>query len=272
MQTLKLNNMKAIDNKPTVPSFDEIVFENRNKEYGAYTLRRKYNKSLLLSMIVGCFFISATVITPYAILKERPIQRADSSKSKEVVIIMTDLPPIDIPKEELPKIEPLKDKQLAYVAPKVVDSVSPEESNKFINIEDAKTSVKNDSVTDYIPEKKVEIDPEIDNGIKETFTVNEKPTFGIDGDNEFRGWITKNIIYPPEAAEAGLQGKVYLKFVVEKDGSISNIEVLRSEDPILSQEAVRVVGLSPKWTPGKINGNPVRVRMFFPITFALNAN
>lgn len=264
--------MKAIDDKPAVPSFDEIVFENRNKEYGAYTLRKKYNKSLLFSMIVGCFFISATVITPYAILKEKPIQRADSSKSREVVITLTDLPPIDIPKEELPKIEPLKEKQLAYVAPKVVDSVSPEEDNKFINIEDAKTSVKNDSVNEYIPEKKIEIDPEIDNGIKESFTVNEKPVFGIDGDNEFRGWIAKNIIYPPEAVDVGLQGRVYLRFVVEKDGSISNIEVVKSEDPILSKEAVRVVGLSPKWTPGKVNGSPVRVRMFFPITFALSKN
>jgi len=262
--------MKAKNEKPVVPSLDEIVFENRNKEYGAYTLRKKYNKSLLFSMIIGCFFISATVITPYAILKERPIKIADAGKTKEVIITLTDLPPLEIPKEELPKIEPLKDKQLAYVAPKVVDSVSPEEANKFINIEDAKTSVKNDSVTEYIPEKKIEIDPEIENGIKESFTVNEKPLFGIDGDNEFRGWIAKTIIYPPDAVNAGLQGKVYLRFVVEKDGSISNIEVVRSEDPILSKEAVRVVGMSPKWTPGKINGNPVRVRMFFPITFALS--
>ncbi len=264
--------MKTKKDKPDVPSLNEIVFENRNKEYGAYVLRKKYNKSLIFSMIIGCFFISATVITPYAILKERPIQLTDGSKSKEVVITLSEILPIDIPKEDLPKIEPMKENLQVYVVPKVVDSVSPDETNKFINIDDAKASVKNDSVTEYIPEVKIEIDPEIDNEIKESFTVNEKPTFGMGGDNEFRGWIAKNIIYPPEAVDAELQGKVYLRFVVEKNGSISNVIVVRTPDPILSKEAVRVVEMSPKWTPGKINGSPVRVYVNFPITFTLQAN
>lgn len=263
--------MKTRDEKPVVPSLDEIVFENRNKEYGAYTLRKKYNKSLIFSMILGTFFIGATVITPYAILKERPVIKVETKGEKGVTIIVDYLPPIDIPKEEFPKIEPLKVKQLTYVAPEVVDTVSPDETNMFANIEDVRL-IKNDTVVEFIPEKKVEIEQEPDETIKDIFVVNEKPCFGIGCDNEFRGWIAKNIIYPPDAVEVGLQGKVYLRFVIEKDGSISNIEVVKSADPILSKEAVRVVEMSPKWTPGKINGNPVRVRMFFPITFALNGN
>lgn len=263
--------MKAKNEKPVVLSLDEIVFENRNKEYGAYTLRKKYNKSLLLSMLFGTFFIGATVITPYAILKEKPIKIADAGKTKAVVITLTDLPPLEIPKEELPKVEVLKEKLPTYVAPEVVDSVSPNETNKFANIEDAKL-MKNDSVVEFVTEKRIEIEPEPEETIKDIFVVNEKPCFGIGCDNEFRGWIAKNIIYPPEAVEVGLQGRVYLRFVVEKDGSISNIEVVKSVDSILSKEAVRVVGMSPKWTPGKINGSPVRVRMSFPITFTLKDN
>lgn len=264
--------MKAKNEKPVVPSLDEIVFENRNKEYGAYTLRKKYDKSLIISMLLGIFFISATVITPYAILKEKPIKIADAGKTKEVIITLTDLPPLEIPKEDLPKVEILKEKQLAYVAPEVVDSVSPDEKDKFLNIDDAKLLVKNDSVIEYTSEKKIEIDPETDNNINESFTVNEKPVFGTEGDNEFRGWIAKTIIYPPDAVDVGLQGRVYLRFVVEKDGSISNVEVVKSADPILSKEALRVIGLSPKWTPGKINGTPVRVRINFPLTFSLSNN
>ena len=263
--------MKPKDEKPIAPSFDELVFENRNREYGAYILRRKYNKSLIVSMILGTFFIGATVITPYAILKEKPVNVIVPDKSRQVVMILTDLPPLEIPKDELQKEEPLKEKPPAYVAPIVVDSISPEEANKFVNIEDAK-SMENDSVVEFTQEKRIEIEPERPETINDVFTVNEKPCFGLDCDNEFRRWIAKTIIYTPEAVDVGLQGRVYLRFVVEKDGSISNVEVVKSVDPILSREAVRVVEMSPKWTPGKINGSPVRVRINFPITFTLKNN
>ncbi len=85
-------------------------------------------------------------------------------------------------------------------------------------------------------------------------------------------WISQNIKYPPLAADNGIQGKVYLKFVVEKDGSISNIEVIRGVDPSLDKEAVRVISKMPKWKPGKQRGKPVRVSYNLPITFQLNRN
>ncbi len=85
-------------------------------------------------------------------------------------------------------------------------------------------------------------------------------------------WISKNIKYPSLAADNGIQGKVYLKFVVEKDGTISNIEVVRGVDPSLDKEAVRVISKMPKWKPGKQRGKPVRVSYNLPITFQLDRN
>lgn len=82
-------------------------------------------------------------------------------------------------------------------------------------------------------------------------------------------WIGKNVKYPVLAMENGIQGKVLIQFVVEKDGSISNIKVVRRVDPALDKEAIRVISEMPKWKPGKQRGKPVRVSYTLPITFQL---
>lgn len=82
-------------------------------------------------------------------------------------------------------------------------------------------------------------------------------------------WITQRVRYPQLAAEAGIQGKVYIQFVVEKNGSVSNIKVVRGVDELLDKEALRVISEMPKWTPGKQRGKAVRVSYTMPITFKL---
>ncbi len=99
--------------------------------------------------------------------------------------------------------------------------------------------------------------------------VEQMPQF-MGGDvNTFRRWVMQRIVYPPIAQENGIQGTVVVQFIVEKDGSLSNIKVLRSPDSSLSKEAVRVVSLSPKWTPGKQRGTAVRVQYTLPVGFRL---
>lgn len=85
-------------------------------------------------------------------------------------------------------------------------------------------------------------------------------------------WIGKNVKYPQLALEHGLQGKVFVQFVIEKDGSVSNIKVVRGVDSSLDKEAVRVISTMPKWKPGKQRGKPVRVAYTLPIAFQLNQN
>ena len=83
-------------------------------------------------------------------------------------------------------------------------------------------------------------------------------------------WINKNVKYPVIAQENGIQGKVFVQFVIEKDGSITNVKVLRGVDASLDKEAVRVVQSMPKWKPGKQRGKPVRVSYNVPINFRLS--
>jgi protein TonB len=99
--------------------------------------------------------------------------------------------------------------------------------------------------------------------------VEDMPEFKGKGIGAFRNYIQRNIEYPTIAAENGIEGTVFLKFVVEKDGSISNVRVLRGVDPALDKEAVKTVENAPEWEPGKQRGKPVRVSFSIPIVFQL---
>ncbi len=99
--------------------------------------------------------------------------------------------------------------------------------------------------------------------------VEDMPGFGGGDSNKFREYIAKNLRYPEVAAENGIQGRVFVQFVVEPDGRVSNVKVVRGVDPALDKEAIRVVENSPKWKPGKQRGKPVRVSFTFPIIFVL---
>lgn len=261
--------METKNEMKSVPSFDELVFENRNMEYGAYQIRKKYNSALIWSILVSIFFISASVVTPFVIEMGKPIVIETKRDSTKVIFEGSTIP-VDVPEQKQPKLELLKVKAPVYIAPEVVDTLSPDDATNILTNDELIATVKNDSVIDFIPnQKQVEVDPDMGNQILEIINVSEKPLFGIEGDNGFRRWIAENIQYPQIPLENGIQGRVYVQFVVEKDGSLSNIIAARAVDPELGKEAVRVVALSPKWNPGKQQGVPVRVRYTFPITFAL---
>ncbi len=98
-------------------------------------------------------------------------------------------------------------------------------------------------------------------------SVEQKPEFP-GGDKALMAFIAQNLKYPKIAREANIQGKVFVQFIVEKDGSVTNVKVLRGIGD-LSDEAIRVVNLLPKWIPGKQNGQTVRVYYTLPITFKL---
>lgn len=99
--------------------------------------------------------------------------------------------------------------------------------------------------------------------------VEEMPTF-LDGDlNKFRDWVQKRIRYPKEAAVNGIQGKVFVKFVINKDGTLSDAEIMRGVDPLLDNEALRVVNSSPVWVAGKQRGENVRVRFSITVNYQL---
>ncbi|MDR2936940.1 MAG: energy transducer TonB [Rikenellaceae bacterium] len=96
------------------------------------------------------------------------------------------------------------------------------------------------------------------------------PKFDGDDVRKFRNWVTSNPRYPEEAAEKNIQGRVIVSFIVEKDGSVSNVKTEKSVDPLLDNGVMRVVAMSPEWTPGTQRGQPVCVRFSLPLYFALS--
>lgn len=104
----------------------------------------------------------------------------------------------------------------------------------------------------------------------EIFTVVEElPTFMGGGNAEFLRWVGERLTYPSKAADANVQGKVFIQFVIEKDGSITDVTVLKGIGFGADEEAARIVNAAPKWSPAKQRGKPVRIRMILPITFVL---
>jgi protein TonB len=127
-------------------------------------------------------------------------------------------------------------------------------------------AVRNDIAVNVPPppvEKKEEVKQVVENKV---FDIAEQmPSFK----GNVNQWLASNLSYPAVAAENGVQGRVIVQFVVEKDGSVSNVQVVRSVDPALDREAVRVVKSMPKWNPGMNNGQPARVKYTLPVTFKL---
>jgi len=101
------------------------------------------------------------------------------------------------------------------------------------------------------------------------FVVNDVPVFP-GGDQAMKRFILQNIVYPPEAIEKGIQGVVLVQFMVTETGKIDSVTVLRSTNPILDSEAVRVIKKMPNWTPAKQMDNPISVVLSTPVNFILN--
>ena len=116
-----------------------------------------------------------------------------------------------------------------------------------------------------------EVEEVVENIIEEEIfvTAEEMPTFQGGDLSKFRNWVQSNVKYPQIALENGIQGNGVIKFVVEKDGKLSNIQVLQSPDKTLSDAAVQVLQKSPKWKPGKQRNKPVRVTYTLPVSFKI---
>jgi protein TonB len=159
---------------------------------------------------------------------------------------------------------------IKYVAPVVVDSVPPTEKAlpsvaevlasdpSNVQLPVAGNGSNDDLLSGQIGEESDE----------PFMLVEVPPTFKGGGLEEFRNWVQKRTVYPVAAQDNGIQGKVYLTFIVERDGTVSNVKVVKGVDKILDDEAVKAIEGSPKWSPGLQRGRPVRVRFTINLVFA----
>lgn len=254
--------------KIIAPAFDDIVFELRNKEYGAYRLRKKYSRNVLISLLIGIIIIATAIITPYLNAKaaERRAQRAE----RQVELKMENL---DQPNETVapppPPPPPPQEavQQAKYVPPVVVDSVKPEEEVQLMTADEAAIEVKNEEVVEVVQEVKEEVQEE--EAEPEPFVVVEEMPMFPGGDVELLKYIGEHTQYPEVAKENNIQGRVIVRFCVTAKGGVSQVSVLKGVDPELDAEAVRVVNSLPTFKPGKQGGKPVPVWYMVPITFTL---
>ena len=183
-------------------------------------------------------------------------ETAEVVEAEEMVPITQETPPP--PPTATPKIPVLSDQI------DIVDDEVQVDDNLFMNLEDdASMGVE---IMDYVETVEEEVVEE--EAIPFQF-VEEKPTFMGGDANTFSKWVNERLVYPEIAKENGVSGRVTLQFTVNTDGSVSNIKVLRGVDPSLDKEAVRVVSMSPKWTPGKQRDRAVKVTYTFPVIFQL---
>lgn len=130
-------------------------------------------------------------------------------------------------------------------------------------------SLKYDELVNWNPNEESEIVPTTnDNEVKDIDRVDEKPSFP-GGESAMKSYLNSNVKYPDVAQENGVQGRVIVESIIEKDGSMSDVKVIRSVDPSLDREALRVVKAMPKWTPAKLKGIPVRTKCTTPVVFRL---
>jgi len=251
----------------------DLVFEGRNKEYGAYVLRKKGDaylvRSFVLAVVLFTLFISGPVIMSY-IKSKMPVE-------KEITVddvTLTEPPPIDKNEPPPPPTEPpppLKS-TVKFVPPeilpdeKVPDEEPPPIQDELKDKDVAKETVKGDP--DGVDKSLID---DLGDGPPEIMTFAEQmPEFKGGADEMYR-YLSKNINYPPLARENGIEGKVILTFVVGTDGKISQIEqVGKKLGWGLDEEATRVVKGMPAWMPGKQNGKAVYVKFTLPIRFQLN--
>lgn len=252
--------------------FDDLLFEGRNRDYGAYQLRKKYNSVLIVSIIIATIIVTSSILLPFLIKpREGKVMRGGSTF---VTVQMENLEPPQedfyVPPPPPPPASAPVQENFKYIPPVVVDSV-----------------LKIDTQLSTVDQALIQSDTEpqaiTGNGTGEDlfsgesgtptdepfFLVEVMPSFKGGDINKFREWVKNRLNFPQLAIDKKLQGIVFLTFIVEPDGSVTSVTVIKGVDPLIDDEAVKTIQSSPKWSPGLQRGQPVRVRYNIKLNFLL---
>ena len=264
----------------------DLVFEGKNQAYGAYQLRKdtgKRNLKALITMFLIFAAIAAIVIAKVSIDNyiasrnaaiETDVELQSLAEKKEAKAEKKDEPEVE--KIEVEKVK----SSVAFTVPEIKKDEEVKEDQEIKSqdeLQETNTAIgafnvegNDEAEGEVLKAKEVIAEPEPPK-VEETKVfdvVEEMPQFP-GGQAALLEYLAKNIKYPVVAEENGVQGRVIVTFVVERDGSITDVKVVKSVDPSLDKEATRVVKSMPKWQPGKQNGSAVRVKYTVPVQFRL---
>lgn len=264
----------------------DLVFEGRNQAYGAYKLRKGTAKRNVWALIIVGLAAALLYLGLQLQKMAEANKKVENTQAVELAKLNTEKKEAKVEKKEIIKQEPEKvveqvKSSVKFTAPiikkdsevKEEDEIKLDEVQKSDKAVGAFTVEGNDEVGGAVLKAKEDIAaPEPPKHVVEEtkiFTVVEQMPMYPGGDAALMGYLRDNIKYPTVAAENGVQGRVVVGFVVERDGSITDVNILRGVDPSLDREAMRVVKSMPRWNPGKQNGSAVRVKYQFPVSFRL---
>ncbi|WP_286130621.1 energy transducer TonB [Solirubrum puertoriconensis] len=264
-------------------SFEDIVFEGRNKAYGAYVLRRLYNKhvtrAFLVATILFALFVCAPLIARLLTPKEEVIEKP--KKETEIVLEAPPLenqpPPPPPPPPTAPPPPPPKLSTIKFTPPVVKRDEEVKKVEEIPDQEELEDKVVATATVKGNTDNPLDLSGLGDEGNKVVEEVVEQkvytyveqmptPPGGMEGLMQYLG---KNIKYPPLALRNQVEGKVFVNFVVGQNGEISNVTVTKGIGAGCDEEAVRVIKGMPAWTPGKQNGRAVSVSYTVPVTFTI---
>ncbi|MEQ8686268.1 MAG: TonB family protein [Imperialibacter sp.] len=260
-----------IELKKPVESWDEMVFAGKNRAYGAFVLRGRYALNLLSGFLAGGVCLCLLLYAPQ--IWQWFKKDADELKTAELKTVKyTELaPPPSIEKliTPPPKVQEVQ-KVVKYLPPKVTpDEVAEDNVPTVEEVKQNDTGSENmegtgNVVADSPPTENLGAEP-----ANEVFSVVEEMPQFDGGMGALGKYLSKNMKYPVSARRMGVEGTVYISFVVSKDGAISEVTVLKGIHTDCDQEAVRVITNMPAWKPGKQRGIPVNVKFVLPIKFKL---
>ena len=278
-----MSQIDLIDNR-----WSDLMFENRNKEYGAYVLRRQTTSRNIKSIIIVLILFALVMAYMVAMNAYNEYQKAHQAQTQvtELTALAEQKKEAKVERKEVvkqEKIEQVVEKvksSIKFTAPviKKDDEVRPEDEMKSQDeIMNSKVAVGfanvigNDENGEVLKAKEALVTEPVKPKEEENkvFDVVEQMPSFPGGMAALMAYLQKSIKYPPVAEENGIQGRVVCTFVVERDGSVTDVRVAKSVDPSLDKEAVRVVSAMPRWIPGKQNGQSVRVKYTLPVTFRL---
>lgn len=259
----------------------DLVFSNRNKSYGAYELRKHYNSNMLKALFITATLFTALVSVTSLLVKHQHDPAAFTKLEQETLINLTDLkppPPEVAHTKKLNKVQPPAQTATQKVVQSQTMKVTPDELVKVDpkpitaqnstaglqdvagdNIAGLNTPAGNGTSTET---------DKPDNEVKNIAMLEKLPEFpgGMEAWSKF---LSKNIHYPEQAASNNIFGRVFMSFIVEKDGKITHVELLRGIGFGCDEEATRVLKIAPSWKPGIQNGRAVRVKYTMPINFTI---
>lgn len=253
----------------------DLLFENRNKKYGAYVLRAQtgHRYKWALAFIFCIFLLFAApfliILLMTSLNHYKPVDPVAKMVRFEGIRIKEARPMRRPPRKSAPEVVRQEDmKNIKLIDDKdMVATIAHPEDEKYLD-EKKIVDMPEDSLETLIKEKDLHLarHGEQTDGV----ILTEVPQFPDGGIRQFMRWLSKTMVYPPACVRAKVEGTVEAAFIVEPDGTIRDIRVLKSANPMLDHETVRVLSLMPKWIPGHKYGRPIRSQVTLPVVFSLS--